>query len=205
MRPLPPGVERPLVKFLKAGLRSRTLLGWGQPSARWQAHSAFATKLTNSAPSSVRYGGCSPSSSRQRRSVRPERNSCAARQTTSGRSPGCETNSKSCSQISLKGRSVRVTGCPFLEEGVLSAVDEAALVAERQLEDLRWLEIRPGRIGEASSRRGEDLVAVVFLVGEQAHPLRNTLRQADFLGAGVFVLLAVAVRQPHGHNAHRTA
>src|SRR6266446_6698730 len=176
MRPLPSGVERPLVRFLKAGLRSRTLLGWGQPRARWQAHSAFATKLTNSAPSSVRYGGCSPSSSRQRRSVRPERNSCAARQTTSGRSPGCETNSKSCSQISSKGRSVGVTSRPFLEESMLSAVDKAALVAERQLEDLRWLEVRPSRVGEASSRRGENLITVVLQVGEQPHPLRDTLR-----------------------------
>src|SRR6266446_6029291 len=176
MRPLPSGVKRPLVKFRKTGLRSKTLAGTGQPSARWQAHSAFATKLTNSTPPSTRNGGCSPSSSRQRRSVRPERNSCAARQTTSGRSPGCETNSKSCSQISLKGRSVGVTGCPFLEEGVLSAVDKAALVAERQLEDLRWLEVRPGRVGEASSGRGEDLITVVLQVGEQPHPLRDTLR-----------------------------
>ena len=50
-RPLPSGVERPLVRLRKIGFRSRIRAGSGQPSARWQAHSAFATKLTNSARS----------------------------------------------------------------------------------------------------------------------------------------------------------
>src|SRR5262249_57902962 len=160
--PFPSGVDRPLVRFRKTGLRSRTFAGKGQPMAKWHAHSAFATKLTNSAPLSVRYGGWSPSSSRHRRSVRPERSSCAARQTTSGRSPRCGTNSKSCSQISSKGRSVGVTSGPLLKERVLGAVYEAALVAERQLENLRRFKVGPERICEAPGGRGEDLVALVF-------------------------------------------
>src|SRR6516165_11670928 len=133
--------------------------------AKWHAHSAFATKLTKSTPSSVRYGGCSPSSSRHRRSVRLERNSCATRQTTAGRSPGCGMNSKSCSQISSKGRSVGVTRRPLLEERVLRAVHEAALVAECQFEDPCLFELGPDRLGEASRGRREDLVALVLQVG----------------------------------------
>src|SRR5262249_11938082 len=104
----------------------------------------------------------SPSSSRHRRSVRLERSSCAARQTTSGCSPGRGTNSKSYSQISSKGRSVGVTSSPLLKERVLGAVHEASLVAERQLENLRRFKCGSGRICEASGGRGEVLVALIF-------------------------------------------
>src|SRR5262249_54513529 len=180
--PFPSGVDRPLVRFRKTGLRSRTFAGKGQPMAKWHAHSAFATKLTNSTPSSVRYGGRSPSSSRHRRSVRPERSSCAARQTISGRSPGCGMNSKSCSQISSKGRSIGVTRRPLLEERMLRAIYEAALVAERQFEDPRLFELGPDGICEASGGRGKDLIALVLLVGEEPDPFGHTLHEANLLG-----------------------
>src|SRR5262245_14770512 len=173
--------------------------------AKWHAHSAFTTKLTNSTPSSVRYGGCLPSSSRHSRSVRPERSSCAARQTISGRSPGCGMNSKSCSQISSKGRSIGVTRRPLFEERMFGAIHEAALVAERQFEDPRLFELGPDRICEASGRRGEDLVALVLEVGEEPDPFGHTLYQADLLGACGLVLLAVVVGQPNRHNAYGAA
>ena len=111
---------------------------------------------------SMRYGGALPSWLRQSRSVRPERNSRATRQTTSGRSPGREINSKSNGQISSNGNSLGVTAYPLLEEGVFEAIEEATLVAKCQLEDPRRLEVRPGRIGKAVGRRGKDFVAAIL-------------------------------------------
>ena len=49
---------------------------------------------------------------------------------------GSATNSKSCNQISSNGSSVGVTRRPLLEKRVLDAVDQAALVAEGEFEDL---------------------------------------------------------------------
>src|SRR6516162_153623 len=98
--------------------------------------------------------------------VCPERSSRAARQTTSGRSPGCDTNSKSCNQISEKGSSlaVSVTGRPFLEQGMLRAVDEMTFVTERQSEDFGVLQFGPQRLIEPSGRSRKHLVAPVLLI-----------------------------------------
>src|SRR4029077_5721720 len=134
-----------------------------------------------------------PSSSRHSRSVRPERNSCATRQTTSGCSPARPMNSKSRRQISAKGSSFGVTGRPLHEKRVGGAIDEPILVAERQPEDFRRLQFRKLRLAESSDWCRKDLVDVVFLVSEQPHPFVEALDQPDFLGAVVFVLLAVRV------------
>src|SRR5262249_32161555 len=156
-----------------------TLTGNGQPKARWQAHSALATKLINTASRSVRYGGTGPSWSRHSRSVCPERSSCAARQTTSGCSPGCAMNSKSWSHISRNGNSLGVTGGPFQKQRMLRGIDQASFVAEGEAEDFRFLEAGPLRFTKAPSRRRENFVAVVVLVREQSHPFVDALHQTD--------------------------
>ena len=76
---------------------------------------------------------------------------------------------------------------------MLSAVDQSALIAERQLEDRRLLQIRPLGLAEASSRRRKHLVAAIFLIGVQAHPFIDTLYQADLLCTVVFILLTIGI------------
>src|SRR5262249_59490105 len=97
-------------------------------------------------------GGGGPSAPRHSRSVCPDRISLATRQTTSGCSPGFETNSKSTNHTCSNGNSVGVTSSPLLEEFVLWAVDQSAFVAEGETKNLRLLEFRPDRVGIASGR-----------------------------------------------------
>src|SRR5262249_57398889 len=108
---------------------------------------------------------------RHSRSVCPDRISLATRQTTSGCSPGFETNSKSTNHTCSNGNSVGVTSSPLLEEFVLWAVDQSAFVAEGETKNLRLLEFRPDRVGIASGRRRKHLVDLVLLVGVEPHPL----------------------------------
>src|SRR6516165_806985 len=96
-----------------------------------------------------------PSSSRHSANFCPERSSCAARQTTSGRSPDPGTNSKSCSQISSNGRSITVTRRPFLEQRVIGRVEQMAFVAECQLEDLGIRQFGPDWIRKPARWRLE--------------------------------------------------
>src|SRR5262249_26160586 len=126
--------------------------------------------------------------------------SCQARQTTSGRSPGLATNSKSAKTTSSKSLSVFVTRGPPLEERVLGGIDEMPPVAERQPEDFRVLECRPDRVSEPPRRRGVDPVASILLVGVQTHPFGRALDQAEFLRAVIFVLLSVRVGTTDGDD-----
>ena len=167
--------------------------GSGQPSARWQAHSALATKLTNQSIAISSIGRAfaefvapqTESSARSAIRARPGRRH-------RGALPALATNSKSCSQISSNGSSVGVTSGPLFEKRMLGAVDQPALVAKCQLEDLGRLQVRPLRIAKPAGGRGKHLVTTVFLVGEQPHPFVEALDQTDFLGAVIFILLAVS-------------
>src|SRR6516162_9247422 len=104
--------------------------------------------------------------------VCPERSSRAARQTTSGRSPGCDTNSKSCSQISEKGSSlaVSVTCRPSQEQRMLCAVEKETLVTEAQSKDFGRLQVWPLRLAVAFRGSRKHLVAPVLLITVQSHP-----------------------------------
>src|SRR5262245_7341618 len=118
--------------------------------------------------------------------VRPVRSSCATRQTTSGRSPGFDTNSKSTAQtssnLSRPGSSRAITGRPLQEQWVLGAVDQPALVAEGKPEDFGRLQFRPDRLGEASGGRRVDPVALVRQVAVKPKPSLHPVDQANFLG-----------------------
>ena len=88
---------------------------------------------------------------------------------------------------------------------MLNAIDQAALVAESELEDFGVFQIRPQRVAEASGRRREDLVDLVLLVRVQPDPVIARLDQADFLGAVILVLFAVAGGLSHWHDADSAA
>src|SRR5262249_35900261 len=152
----------------------------------WQTHSALATKEKKHTWWSVRNGVVRPSwSSWSRHSlrIRPERNSRAPRQTTSGRSPRRGIHSKSQAHSSSKGNARTllrlVTGRPLQEQRVSGAVDHATLVAKRYSEDLCLLEFRPDRIRETFVRCREYLVVSVFPVGVEPYPLAGPFDQPD--------------------------
>jgi hypothetical protein len=66
---------------------------------------------------------------------------------------------------------------------MLDAIDQPALVAEGQSDDLSFLQIRPLWFAKPPFRRCKDFVAAIYLVGVQPHPLINGLQQTDFFGA----------------------
>ena len=68
-------------------------------------------------------------------------------------------------------------------------------------EDLGGLEVGELRLPEASRRGWKHFVRLVFTVGVQPHPFLHALDQADLLGAGVFILVAVVIGGPHRHDA----
>src|SRR5262249_59473515 len=92
--------------------------------------------------------------------VCPLHNSRAARQTTSGRSPSFDTNSKSTHQTCSKGRSFLGTRRPPQVQRMVDAVDQPTFVLEREPEDFCRLELGPR--GIETDERG-------ILGGGEAH------------------------------------
>src|SRR3954466_2686728 len=105
-------------------------------------------------------------------------------QTTSGRSPDFEMNSKSSRMTRVNGSSVTVTAGPFLDKHMLRAVDQPALVAERHAKKLGGLELGKLRVAKSAGRRGEALVCAVLLVGIHPHPAVDAVDKGHLLRAG---------------------
>src|SRR5262245_48055865 len=107
-------------------------------------------------------------------------------------------NSKSTNHTCSNRRSrhssslgIGITGGPFQEQRVASAVDQPTLVTESEPKDLRVLQFWPDRVSKPPRRRRKDLVTTVLLIGEQPHPLLDAVAQPDLLGAGILVLLTI--------------
>ena len=75
-------------------------------------------------------------------------------QTTSGRSPGIATNSKSSRMMRANGRlfPVPITARPFLHEDMIGAIDQPAAVAKRHAEEFRGLDL--GQVGSPNRLAG---------------------------------------------------
>src|SRR5262245_34928140 len=81
---------------------------------------------------------------------------------------------------------------------MFGAVDQPALVTETESKNFRRLQLRPDRLGKPSSRRGEDLVNFIFLIGVKPDPLLDAFEQAELLRAGVLVVgVAMDRDDPH--------
>src|SRR5262249_54492773 len=160
------------------------------------------TKVRNSA--FLPNDGSSFSWSSHKANDRPLHNSRPAMQSTLGRSPGLGIHSPSTPHTSSKGRSFLVTCSPSQEQRMLWTVDQASFVLECETEDFGGLELGPDGIAEPGARCFEHLIALVLFVGVEPHPFLSALQQADFLGAVVFVLVSLAIRQTDGDDAHST-
>src|SRR5262245_13460469 len=115
-------------------------------------------------------------------------------QTTSGRSPGTETNSKSSRITRAKGRSSSVTARPLLHEHVVAAVDKAAPIAKRQTKDPRRLDFRPIGISKSAGGCRKALVGVVLPIGVHSHPAVNAVDQCNLFRSVPLVHLTVRIR-----------
>src|SRR6516165_1531351 len=113
-------------------------------------------------------------------------------------------NSKSSKMTCSKSLRVLVTGRPPLEQRMLRAVDQSAFITERQPKYLGRLDLGPDRSRKSIGRGREDLVDLVFAIGEQPHPFLFAAQQPDFLGAVVFILIAVLVGAADRNDAHRS-
>ena len=85
---------------------------------------------------------------------------------------------------------------------MLRAVEQPALVAKAEPERFGVREVGELRLPEASRRGWKHFVCLVCTVGVQPEPFLHALDQADLLGAGVFVLVAVVIGGPYRHDAN---
>src|SRR6516165_10076323 len=122
-------------------------------------------------------------------------------QTTSGRSPGTDTNSKSSRMTRAKGRSALVTARPLLHQNMIDAVDQPAFVLERAPDDLGVLDIRPIRVPKSTNGCREVLVGVVRLVGVHPEPAIHGLDQRHFPRPVPLVLLTLCIRAADGNDS----
>src|SRR5262249_26221769 len=193
------GIPLRLTWHSNSGLRYKMFLGNVQPAVRWQGPAAANTKLMSKASGPGWYGGWS-SWSRHSRMVCPVSKSWNTPQTTSGRSPGTDMNSKSSRMTRAKGRLLPVTTGPLLHQNMIGAVDQPAFVLEREPDDLGGPDIRPIRVAVSAVGCGEVLVGVVRLVGVHPEPAVHGFDQCHFLCPVPLVLLALCIRAADGND-----
>src|SRR5262245_20912564 len=134
--------------------------------------------------------------------VCPVSNSWNTPQTTSGRSPGTDINSKSSRMTRAKGRLTLVTARPLLHQNVVDAVDQPAFVLERHPHDLGGLEwVRPLRVAISTDRRRKVLVSVVCPVSIYSEPSVHSFDQRYFFRPIPLVLRALLIRAADGNDS----
>ena len=145
---------------------------------------------------------------------RPVRSSYAHRQSTSGRSPGREMNSKSPNHISSNAANAGLSNqldlslsraAHFLNSSCSVLSINRPLSRKQSRKILASLSCGQCRLVVPTDRCRKDPVPLVLLIGVEPDPALDAVEQPDLLGAVVFVVRLALIGIPGRHRAVRSS